>query len=60
MKTNVFKLLCLSMLCIGLVGCGSSQPTNVVGNADQEALDAYEQALAEADRMMAEDDDPKN
>ncbi|TWU40929.1 hypothetical protein [Novipirellula artificiosorum] len=43
--------------CLFFVGCGGSGPTNVVGDADQQALDDYEAALAEADAMAAGDPD---
>jgi len=42
--------------CLFLLGCGSSGPSNIMDNADQTALAEYEAALADADRMAAEDE----
>lgn len=41
--------------CLFLVGCGSSGPSNIVKDADQEALAEYEKAMEEADKMAAGD-----
>ncbi|MCO8121350.1 hypothetical protein NHH03_06345 [Stieleria sp. TO1_6] len=50
----------MMLFCLVVAGCGSSEPSNIVGNADQEAIDAYEAALAEADKMQAADTDFKD
>ena len=41
--------------CLFLVGCGSSDPSNIMDDPDQAALAEYEAALAEADQMASED-----
>ncbi len=51
---------CLFLVGFSVVGCGSSDPTNVVTDANQAALDEYEKALADADRMAAGDKDFKD
>lgn len=48
------------LICVVMMGCGSSEPSNVASNADQEALDAYEAAIAEGDAMLAEDPEFKD
>ncbi len=40
-----------------VVGCGSSEPSNIINDADQTALDEYEAALAEADKLAEGDKD---
>ena len=42
---------------LALIGCSSSEPTNIVDTADQTAMEEYEKALAEADAMAAGDTD---
>ncbi|MCA9136914.1 MAG: hypothetical protein KDB00_09145 [Planctomycetales bacterium] len=49
----------LLLSCLFLVGCGSSGPSNIVKDADKEALSEYDKALAEADKMAAGDTDPE-
>ncbi|MCC9600023.1 hypothetical protein LOC67_05570 [Stieleria sp. JC731] len=48
------KYLLLCGCLVFAAGC-SSEPTNVVGDADAQALADYEAALAEADNMQASD-----
>ncbi|MCD0461483.1 hypothetical protein [Roseiconus lacunae] len=48
-------LLMLVCVCLA-IGC-SSETSNIVGDADAEALAEYEAALAEADKMAAGDSD---
>ena len=38
-----------------MIGCSGSGPTNIVENADQTALEEYEKALAEADKLTESD-----
>ncbi len=49
---------CLSvmMVSVSLIGCGGSgEPSSVVDDADQSAVEAYEQALAEEEAAMSAD-----
>jgi hypothetical protein len=49
---------CLSVMVVsvGLMGCGGSgEPSSVVDNAEQSAVEAYEQALAEEEAAMSAD-----
>ncbi|QDV42993.1 hypothetical protein Enr13x_28450 [Stieleria neptunia] len=46
-------LACSAVLTLPLVGCGDSQPSNVMQNAD-------EQAFADYERMIAEDANVQN
>ena len=54
---NVVLLFSLLLVSSMLVGCSDSGPTNVVGDANQQALDDYEKALAEVDALTAGDTD---
>ncbi len=48
---RVFVLL----VSLVMMGCSSSGPSNILDDANQTALDEYEQALADADKMMESD-----
>jgi hypothetical protein len=45
--------------CVLMLGCNSSETSNIVDGADDAALAEYQAALAEADRMAAGDTDFK-
>lgn len=46
----------LILACLCMVGC-NSENSNIVEDADAAAMQEYEAALAEADAMMAADED---
>jgi hypothetical protein len=48
-------LICLFATSTALVGCGDSKSTDIMENADQAAVDAYEAAVAETDAAMEAD-----
>ncbi len=48
------------LLCVVLAGCKPSGSGNVVDTSDQAAMEAYEAAIAEGDRMQAGDKDFKD
>ena len=47
------------VFCLLIAGCSSSEPSNIVKDADQKAMEEYEKAIAEADAMAAGDTDFK-
>lgn len=47
--------LCLFALSLGLVGCGSSEPTNILDNSDQAAQAEYDRLIAEQDSAAEQD-----
>lgn len=49
-----FCTLVLVLPLFFLVGCGSSEPTNMVNDASQEELDNYEKLIAEANSEIEE------
>jgi hypothetical protein len=48
-------MICLFATSTALVGCGDPQPTDIMENADQSAIDAYEAAVAAEDAAMEAD-----
>lgn len=52
--TRVFSLLILSLF-LTLTGCPSSGTNSVIKDADQEAIDAYNQAIAEGEASTADE-----
>ena len=50
--------LVLSLFMLGCItGCGSSGPTNVMENADEQAIADYKAAIAEEQAMTAADEE---
>ncbi|MGI9472831.1 MAG: hypothetical protein ACR2NZ_14930 [Rubripirellula sp.] len=53
MKRVMGLSLMAGMLFIAAAGCGgSSEPTNVMQDANQSAVDAYDAAIAEEENLM--------
>lgn len=52
--TRLFSLLILS-LSFTLTGCPSSGTSSVIKDADQEAIDAYNKAIAEGEATIADE-----
>ena len=50
-----FAAICLFAASTALVGCGSSEPSNVMDSADQSAVEAYEAAIAAKNAAMESD-----
>jgi uncharacterized protein YcfL len=50
-----FAAICLFAASTALVGCSSSEPTNVMENAEQSDVEAYEAAIAAEDAAMEAD-----
>ena len=52
--TSLFSIAILAAVAT-LSGCSSSEPANVMENADQEAIQSYEDMVAEEEAMMSQD-----
>ncbi len=53
MKNFAFGLALATIVSPALVGCGDSGPTNMVENADKNALAEYERMVAEDSAAMS-------
>lgn len=47
----LFSVVLLTAAC-GLIGCSSSEPSNIMDNADQAAIDAYEAQVAKDNEAL--------
>lgn len=46
---------CILLLSLVMIGCSKSGTSSIVENADQKAMEEYEKALAEADKLTESD-----
>ena len=57
---QVMSFACTAMLFVAVGGCGGSgEPSSMIENADQTAIDAYDAAIAEEENMMNDEPPPE-
>ncbi len=49
--------VCILLVSLAFIGCSDSGPTNIVKDANQPAMEDYEKALADVDKLTAGDTD---
>ncbi len=60
MKRTLATCLFMGLVSVGLFGCDSGEPTNVMENADLSALEEYERLIEADNAAMSNSDDSKS